>query len=345
MNRDKTKIEYNYAAKFNMGLSLTAIKFICAAVCAILTFLGTVLILCIRAPRLTERAESLAGGVFFGAGFAHLFFDSTNEISAYGKINYPITGAITVATFVILTTIEIFSYGEDDFNNDGSKINVDSNTNGSKRGIEDKIDSIDDNSAPNSDSNDSDGSNGKSPTIKLGVEDPSNDETNSSDNEKLPELFSKKFHALTVPVTVLFVIMLAHSFIEGLALGVMTNLSGVIALACAVGGHKPVEAFALGLIVAQDKPIQWLYWVMMVTYVLMSPLGIVVAIFLSELGNDLVLGIISAISAGTFTFVGCDEWSKMYENRFEWPLSEKLWHTGLYMLGVLWMVLIAIVDN
>lgn len=328
-----------------MSISLTALKFICAIICAILTFLGTVLILCIRAPRLTERAESLAGGVFFGAGFAHLFFDSKNEIHSYGKINYPITGAITITTYIILTTIEIFSYSEKDFENDDiSTIGDDKMNNPHIKQIDNESNSNDNISNQNEDRSNSDSSNEKEPNIKVGFEDPASDSIKNTDKE-LPELFSKKFHALSIPVTVLFTIMLAHSFIEGLALGVMSSLSGVIALACAVGGHKPVEAFALGLIVAQDKPIAWLYWVMMVTYVIMSPLGIVVATFISQLGNDLVLGIISAISAGTFAFVGCDEWSKMYENRFIWPLSEKLWHTGLYLLGVLWMVLIAIVDN
>lgn len=305
-----------------MSISLTALKFICAIVCAILTFLGTVLILCIRAPRLTERAESLAGGVFFGAGFAHLFFDSTNEIAAYGKIEYPITGAITITTFIILTTIEIFSYSEKDFGQDSGMNPIEDDEKLNRPHIIEKNDNIEESEK---------------------VDQPYSD--SKSSDQKLPELFGKKFHLLSIPVTCLFVIMLIHSFIEGLALGVMSNLSGVIALACAVGGHKPVEAFALGLIVAQDKPVQWLYWIMMVTYVVMSPIGIVVATFLSELGNNLVLGIISAISAGTFTFIGCDEWSKMYENRNEWPVSEKLWHTGLYLLGVLWMVLIAIVDN
>lgn len=305
-----------------MSISLTALKFICAIVCAILTFLGTVLILCIRAPRLTERAESLAGGVFFGAGFAHLFFDSTNEITAYGKIEYPITGAITITTFIILTTIEIFSYSEKDFGQDSGMNPIEDDEKLNRPHIIEKNDNIEESEK---------------------VDQPYSD--SKSSDQKLPELFGKKFHLLSIPVTCLFVIMLIHSFIEGLALGVMSNLSGVIALACAVGGHKPVEAFALGLIVAQDKPVQWLYWIMMVTYVAMSPIGIVVATFLSELGNNLVLGIISAVSAGTFTFIGCDEWSKMYENRNEWPVSEKLWHTGLYLLGVLWMVLIAIVDN
>ena len=330
-----------------MSLSLTAVKFICAIVCAILTFLGTVLILCIRAPKLTERAESLAGGVFFGAGFAHLFFDSTNEIFSYKKIDYPITGAITITTFIILTTIEIFSYGENDFHDGAKAIDDDESMNRPHTlNIDhDKNDSIDNNNlAPQKeDVNDINNIDHKNHTIHTNSEEPSIG--TKEKKQKYPELFGKKFHVLSVAVTALFIIMLVHSFIEGLALGVMSNLSGVIALACAVGGHKPVEAFALGLIVAQDKPVQWLYWVMMITYVAMSPIGIVVAIYLSKLGNNLVLGIISAISAGTFTFIGCDEWSKMYENRNTWPLSEKLWHTGLYLLGVMWMVLIAIVDN
>lgn len=324
-----------------MGLSLTAIKFICAVVCAILNFLGTVLILCIRAPKLTERAESLAGGVFFGAGFAHLFFDSTNEFFEGGKNDYPITAAITIATFIILTIAEIFSYrGKNNKADENNSIN--------------EIDDLGNNTinADHQAENDSPKSANQSDSVSSGEDinltvsgDRINIEESTNKKEELREIFSKKFHPLSVPVIVLYIIMLIHSFIEGLALGVMNNLSGVIALACAVGGHKPVEAFSLGLLVSQDRPTQYIYWTMMAIYVLISPIGIVVAIFISEIGNHLVLGIISAISAGTFIFVGCDEWSKIYQNKEIWPLSEKFWHIGLYIFGILWMLLIAIVEG
>lgn len=321
-----------------MSLSLTTIKFICAIVCAILNFLGTVLILCIRAPKLTERAESLAGGVFFGAGFAHLYFDSTNEFFECGKNNYPITAAITIATFIILTIAEIFSYsGKNIHTNENNSINeIENNTI--------RADHQAENDNPESANQSDSVSSGDDIDITVNG-DQFNITESTNQKEELREIFSKNFHPLSVPVIVLYIIMLIHSFIEGLALGVMSNLGSIIALACAVGGHKPVEAFSLGLIVSQDQPTQYIYWIMMTIFVLVSPIGIIVAIFISEIGNHLVLGIISAISAGTFIFVGCDEWSKIYQNKELWPLSEKFWHIGLYIFGVLWMLLIAIVES
>ena len=114
---------------------------------------------------------------------------------------------------------------------------------------------------------------------------------------------------------------------------------------CAIIGHKPVEAFALTVILFKDKPLRTLFWLLIVLYVLMSPCGIVAGIYLNKVGNSLLLGIIAGISAGTFLFVGCHEWAEMFEHKHSWPRSEKFWHLGLFAFGVLWMLLIAIVET
>lgn len=355
-----------------MGLGINAVKFICAIICAILTFIGSTLVLCIKTVRDTSRAEALAGGVFLGAAFAHLAHDSSKEIFEYHKMEYPLSGALIVSVFVILTTIEILSYSEQDVENQqpDEKSNRESNLNLAYQNENRRVFKLSKHTfnvhTYNYDfrhqfktyshlmthdafsDNHEDHPFEERPTENHNSKDANQntEKSNFEHNDKSKMvIFSSTFHSFSVPVTVLYIIMLVHSFIEGLALGIMKQVGGVIALAIAIGGHKPIEAFALGLILVNDRPVQWLYWVMMIAYVAMSPVGIVVAVYISEIGNNLVLGIISAISAGTFVFVGCDEWAKLFMNKNVWSLSEKLWHLGLFAFGVLWMLLIAILDS
>ena len=167
----------------------------------------------------------------------------------------------------------------------------------------------------------------------------------ASDDGKNRTLFDKKFKWLSVSVTTLYIIMDAHSIIEGLALGIVDNLGGVIGMACAVAGHKPLEAFALGLVLLRDRPVKWVYWSMMIFYVLLSPLGAIIAIQLRHLAGGVLLGVLTAMSAGTFLFIASDEWATVYLNRHNFSTGEKLWHLGMFLLGMMWMLLIALLDE
>ncbi|OHT00868.1 ZIP Zinc transporter family protein [Tritrichomonas foetus] len=303
-----------------MAVSLEAYKWISAGLVGVLTLVGSLLPMCIRAQKWTARFESLAGGVFLGAGFAHLLEDSTAEIAQYGKIKYPISGALAISTFVILTTIEIFSYSERDLKEDNEK---------DESHLDSQLTDMSETEDPK----------------PINEKESHKSSEQRREVEKVPtKLFRKKFYLLSIPATSLYLILDVHSVIEGLALGIMNSKRGVVALACAVGGHKPVEGFALGLIILKCRPTKWLYWLMMIFYVLMSPIGTIIAIYLSKSGDLLLLGILSAISAGTFTFVGCDEWSQIFLNKQTWSYKEKFWHLGLFILGILWMLLIAIAE-
>ena len=65
------------------------------------------------AQKWTSRAESLAGGVFLGAGLAHLLAEGHEDCEGI-KTKYPVAPAVCLGTFVILTCVELFSYGEHD---------------------------------------------------------------------------------------------------------------------------------------------------------------------------------------------------------------------------------------
>lgn len=87
-------------------------KVIASAATLFSTLIGCFLPLKIKEPSWTSRAEALAGGVFLGAGLAHLLADSFQELVEVS--NYPIAPAVCILTFTILTLIEYFTYSERD---------------------------------------------------------------------------------------------------------------------------------------------------------------------------------------------------------------------------------------
>lgn len=355
-----------------MPISLKIVKFLCAGISALTSLIGSGFIFCVRRPKLISCAESLAGGALLGAAFSHLFQDSANEIFLYGTMKYPLAGALAISTFVILTTIELFSYNESETNKKSSNIpskrsssyNKKANHNsfvikrGSLMKIGDKKHPIIHDSQVQDicDQHDQNNQEFEENNIRTHL---INDTDLKSGSNSLPQIqekeflseksensfFGSEFHLFSIPVTTLYLVMLIRSFIEGLALGIVTNYRGVIALICAIGGYKPLESFALGLILSKDKPVKWLYWIMIIVSAIMAPIGTIAAIYISEIENHLILGIISSISVGTFAFMGCDEWSKMFEKKDIWDKKDKARHLGLFLLGVGWMLLIAIINR
>lgn len=293
-------------------VSLELLKYISAGIIWITTLLGNAMPMCIRAIKWQSRLEALAGGVFLGAGLAHLLADSFEELG--DKINYPLAPAVAISTFVLLTAVELFSYGEHD-----EEFQIGEGHHHHQH--------FHDKNVPPSSLEDN-----------LLVSNPI--------EEKVPEMFGETNSNLTVPMISLYIIMDIHSVIEGLALGIMKTMDGVIAIFCPIVGHKPVEAFALSLIILKDRPKKWLFWFFVIVYTLMTPAGLIAGIIITKLvENQIVMGVIAAFSAGTFLFVGCHEWAEMFEHKTEWNCAEKTWHFMMFLIGVLCMLSIAIVET
>lgn len=320
-------MKFNFLVK---SMELALFKWITAVVILITTFIGSVLPIFIKAKKWTARLETMAGGVFLGAGLAHLLADSFEELEDIKGLDYPLAPAVALAMFVFLTVVELFSYSEHD-------AHVFENAHGHDHGHGHSHEKNDMNQPMllNSQTGDKIPNGGDLQYANL--------DDNQADVKS--EIFGHSIKNLTVATISLYIIMDVHSLIEGLALGILDSWSNTIAIFCAIIGHKPVEAFALSVILFKDKPLKLLFWILIVIYVLMSPAGIAAGIYLNKIGNHLLLGIIAGISAGTFLFVGCHEWAEMFEHKNSWPKSEKFWHLGLFAFGVLWMLLIAIVET
>jgi zinc transporter 1/2/3 len=142
----------------------------------------------------------------------------------------------------------------------------------------------------------------------------------------------------------LFFIICVHSGIEGIALGLLSEWSQIIAIFSAIVAHKPVEAFALSLVILRTQPPRWLFLLLVVFYVLLTPVGEVIGIVVGKTASHLALGIIESFSSGAFIFVGCHEWTELFEHKHSWPVKEKIWHFALFAGGVTWMLLVAIIE-
>jgi zinc transporter 1/2/3 len=283
------------------------LKYLSAVIIGICTLAGLWMPMCFRAQKWTSRAESLAGGVFLGAGLAHLLAEGYESIEeAYKGNKYPIAPAVCLSTFVLLTCIDLFSYGEHD-----EEFQVETTKEELLASLLDGTQSI------------------------IGEEASLATQANESK-------FGTGF--LSVPILSIYIIMDVHSIIEGVALGILDGFTKTLAIFFAIIGHKPVEAFALGLILLKDRPKKSVYWTLCIIYSLLTPIGIVAAMWIAKKTGHGVRGIISSFSAGTFLFVGCHEWGEMFKHKQEWGLCEKAWHYLMFTSGIVWMLLIAIIE-
>ena len=284
--------------------NIDLLKYISAALIGLSTIAGCCFPMCFKAQKWTSRAEALAGGVCLGAGLAHLFAEGVEDINQSWNTRYPIAAAVCLGTFVLLTCVELFSYGEHD-----DEFQIDTNKEELLASLLDGTNSMTDDSY-----------------------DPNREVSKFGNN------------CLTVPTISLYIIMDVHSTIEGIALGILNHYTKTVAIFLAIIGHKPVEAFALGLILLKDKPKKLLYWILVAIYSVLTPIGIILAMWISTKSGSGVRGIISAFSAGTFLFVGCHEWGEMFEHKMDYNCCEKMWHYFMFLTGIVWMLLIAIIE-
>lgn len=285
------------------------LKYASAAIIFVTTLIGCALVMCVKKIKWQSRLEALASGVFLGAGLAHLLGESFEELGEL--IDYPLAPAVCLGTFAILTFVEMFTFGEHDASQ--FHINVNKNT-------------------------------------EEGQKDP--EKAEAEDFEELPKdqknvvMFGETCKTLSPQAIVLYIIMLIHSITAGLALGILTTVGGVVAILCAIVGHKPVEAFAVAFVIIKEKPTKIVFWILIVFYTLMTPAGIIAGALITEfVHNAWALGVIGAFSAGTFLFVGAHEWAHMVAGKAQLTTREKFWHYAFFFIGIIWMLLIAIVET
>jgi zinc transporter 1/2/3 len=100
-----------------------------------------------------------------------------------------------------------------------------------------------------------------------------------------------------------------HSILEGFALGVQDNHTGVLTLFISLIIHKSIEAFSVGLQISKSHSKR-IYMVIttILIYALMTPVGSMIGVILtnieiSPITKDAVIVVLEGMSGGTFIYV------------------------------------------
>jgi zinc transporter 1/2/3 len=150
---------------------------------------------------------------------------------------------------------------------------------------------------------------------------------------------------LSSVVLVLYGVLIFHGFVEAIAFGIMKHQSVLLALFCAIIGHKPVETFALGLELLKSRPRQSLYFVMMLVFSSIAPITILVTVWIEKNASQLFFGVVTSASAGAFLFVGCHELAELLHHAGKWSLEAKVKHLLFFTAGAAWMAVFGLVGG
>lgn len=135
-----------------------------------------------------------------------------------------------------------------------------------------------------------------------------------------------------------------HELFEGLAIGLQTSTSYVWYMLAAVAAHKLVIGFCVGVELVNSKTKLVLMLVYMLTYSLVSPLGIGIGIALTEGGDggstsDVPNAILKGLATGTLLYVVFFEILQKQHNSKESGLKQLL--AVAVGFGLLFGILIA----
>ena len=92
-----------------------------------------------------------------------------------------------------------------------------------------------------------------------------------------------------------------------MALGLAPDRTSALLMAASVGLHQPAESVALLVAflktsLSRNAIIRWLLFFSMV-----GPLGISIGLYISRLSSPFISGVVLALTAGTFLYIGATE--------------------------------------
>lgn len=108
----------------------------------------------------------------------------------------------------------------------------------------------------------------------------------------------KHNHNMALPLG-LFLSMCLHSFTEGLPLGLIRNNSMAVGIAM----HELPAAFALMSILGSEHIKRTTVWILLITYSMMAPSGMLISSSLSSVLPDYIFTRVLAFVAGIFLYI------------------------------------------
>ena len=255
-------------------------------------------------------ANTFSGGLFFGIGQFHLLNEGVEKLSKYSKIPYPYFLAAAGYSLILFLQRVVFGYIVP-----SAEQNLDN-----KDKIEGLLSDSDDEdqkpSTPKAAENSNDKINASSSSLDksdLIFESPDNPRTSLDPNTLLSEQINKNTNedlALKKKKLSAFILLLSlsiHGLFECLALGIQTVYKKTLFLFIALMIHKWAEAFALGILFVKAKFSKKFFYLIIILFSVVGPIGVAIGIVLAETAGELVEGIFLSISTGTFLYVACSE--------------------------------------
>ena len=269
-------------------------------------------------------ANTFSGGLFFGIGEFHLLAEGVEKLSKYSKLPLPFFLASLGYSLILFIQKVLFGYlvpnaeeylKKDEKQQKDLEYNVDNHSEDEENEIE---------------QNEKEENAKKLNLLESTVEDNIKIDVNCStrtttaDSVELKILQKKKLSG--------FIMLLAlsiHGLFECLALGIQTNYKNTVFLFIALMIHKWAEAFALGIFFVQAKLAKKNYFLLIIFFSLIGPIGVLLGILLSKTASECVEGIFLSISTGTFLYVACSE---VIVEEFSTPVKRYL-KFFLYLMG------------
>jgi zinc transporter 1/2/3 len=139
---------------------------------------------------------------------------------------------------------------------------------------------------------------------------------------------------------ILCIAMSVHSFFESAALAMANTASSLYLMSACIALHQPAESLALTVAFLKTNMRHWNIVLWLLAYSLTSCLGLIAGTLIKSIASDEIEGIVVALTAGTFVYVGANE----IVNE-EFPVQgnkrEKFINLIVYILGMITMAKIS----
>ena len=281
-------------------------RFSGAAILFVACVISMFLPLCIKSFSWMKRMDALAGGVFLGAALVHLFPEGMHCLESF---HFPLYAYMTLTGFFIMFVMESFAASHS-HPHEHDHEHEDNN----------------ENSQPMS-------------SLSAGLIE---SEDHNHENDSQESHFGTPFNKIPLTTKTLYGALMVHSIIESISFGIAQEKQVILSLFFALIGHKPVEVFALCVAILVSKPTKLKYFLMMGIYCFMTPITIVAFHFIGKSTGEVFAGVVTALSAGVFIFIGFHEIVEIMHDMPSLVVKEKLWYILFVFIGLLWMAVMGL---
>jgi len=98
-----------------------------------------------------------------------------------------------------------------------------------------------------------------------------------------------------------------HSFFEAMALGISTDITSATMMTTCISLHQPAESIALLVAFLKSGINHQKIYIYLTLYSLVALVGVITGVLVNKMASSSIEGIIMAITAGTFIYVGATE--------------------------------------